>query len=145
VTVLGGLQRQPRFRRTPQLHAFIARLSAPPPVAAPPDDEDDDDTDYFRFIASDIRADGVVLRDERVELAPIAPTMLQAKAPPGAAIDQQFWQDLDSLDALLRATRKIEETGDGFWCRICKKKFKSGVRLLQHCWELHRDQLGDYD
>jgi hypothetical protein len=46
---------------------------------------------------------------------------------------------------MLRARQKIEERGSEFWCKICRKKFMSGVRLLQHCWEVHRDQLGDYD
>jgi hypothetical protein len=135
------------------LQTFFARLTqspARPPEPDPDPDppEDDDDLDSVRFIASGIRVDGVSGRDERVEhgpVVPIAPAMLQAREQPSDSIDKQFWTDLDRLEALLRATGKIETSDEEFLCRMCRKKCKSNVYLLQHVWEQHRDQLARFE
>jgi hypothetical protein len=100
-----------------------------------------------QFIAGSIQSNGIAPR-ERVDIpdvAPIRAAKVEARQPAqvAAAIDKQFWADLDRLDACLRATGKVEITDGEFRCKICKKKYNSDVRLLEHCWELHRDLLDD--
>jgi NDP-sugar pyrophosphorylase family protein len=96
------------------------------------------------FVESEGSENGGVRNGEPAGTGHIVPAMLQVKKKMGGVVGEEFWRDLDALDAALRANGKIE-TGDGeFFCKMCKKRCKSNVYLLEHCWEQHRDELSRY-
>jgi hypothetical protein len=128
-----------------------AAAPPPPPVPTPPEDSDlidaEEDEAYTQFIAGSIQSEGIAARD-RVDIpdfAPIRAAKVEGRqaAPAVASMDKQFWADLDRLDACMRATGKVDTTDEEFKCKLCKKKYNSAVRLLEHCWELHRNLLDD--
>lgn len=111
------------------------------------DIEEEADEEYSRFICETVESKGLVL-DQKAEvgdIAPIDPKMFQTKSQQNSEIDKNFWKDLDALDAILHASSKVETDKGEFKCNICQKKYKSCVKLLQHCWNTHKDQLSKYD
>jgi hypothetical protein len=149
IDILQSAARQVRGKARP--HDLQPLLSRFPPAPSTPDDSDpvdaEEDESYVQFIAGSIQSDGIVPRDrvDSPDLAPIRAAQVEARqaAPVAAAIDKQFWADLDRLDACMRATGKVDMADGEFKCKICRKKYNSAVRLLEHCWELHRNLLLD--
>lgn len=103
---------------------------------------DSDDEAYQNFIAGSINVAGIKSNQKAVigNVAPIEPKMIHLKQQPGE-IDKTFWKDLDTLMSILEAKGHISD--GSLECKLCKKKCKSNVKLLQHCWELHKDALSD--
>jgi hypothetical protein len=144
--LLQSAARQTRGRaRSHDLQPLLSRFSLAPPQPPPEDSDHEEDERYVQFIAGSIQSVGIAPPRNHVEIAPIRAAKVEARrpAPVAAAIDRQFWDDLDRLDACLRATRKIYVADGEFKCKICRKKYNSGVRLLEHCWEVHRNLLDD--
>jgi hypothetical protein len=130
--LLQSAARQTRGRTRPhELQPLLSRFApAPPP-------DDSDDLSYVQFIAGSIHSNGIA-PSNRIEVPDVAPIRaarveVRQPAPAVAAIDKLFWADLDRLDACLRATEKVNMADSEFKCKICKKKYNSGVRLLEHC------------
>lgn len=138
--------------RPKRTYTYVRKEEAENPQALPPgiteqpvqrmDETDPDDEAFQHFIAGTINVAGVKSNRKAAigDLAPIEPAMIQSKQQAGE-IDRQFWKDLDALDSILKAKGKIDE--GSCTCKICAKTCKSTVKLLQHCWELHKDLLAD--
>jgi len=64
------------------------------------------------------------------------PSLVQAKEH--EAVSRVFWKDLEGLDAIMRARGRIVVADGRFTCKICNAEFPTSVKLLQHCWGLHK-------
>lgn len=106
---------------------------------------EEDDTDYCDFIASTINGSNLQLRDQVqvTKISPIETQMIQQKE--NNEIDAAFWRQLDMLEALLRANNQISTDNDKFICNMCQKNCKSSSKLLQHCWDNHKEITTQFD
>jgi hypothetical protein len=124
---------------------FCEKVSA---LASLPEPEriDEEDREYEQFIASSIDGKGVDVKTDDVklgELRPLDPERFQTKES-GGAINDSFWGKLEVLLAYLESQGKVE-IGEKYYCCTCKKKFGSFVKLLQHCWETHKDMISRFE
>jgi hypothetical protein len=123
--------------------------AAMPP--GPADDEDEDSDSEERRRARRLASAPMPIPVARVPrperkpapepAVPIDPGVVQGKA----GIDKGFWKQLDALDGILRANGLVSTDNGQYLCNMCKKEVKSWVKLLEHCWENHRDRLARYD
>ena len=110
-------------------------------------DDDDQDDDYCDFISSSINSNGIGI--EKAEISPISPLELnKVKENPKyneVVVDANFWRQIDMIEALMRGTNKIVFDESKCFCKMCNKECKSYSRLLQHCFEFHKNLLDSFD
>ena len=112
------------------------------PMPAP--EEEKEDELYLQTIADTINLQGMESNHDVPvgEITPLDISRLQTRQEAaGGGVDEEFWHQLDRLDVMLHAQMKVDTDGENSGCLICKKNCKSYVKLLQHCWETHKDFL----
>lgn len=105
------------------------------------------DEDYMNYIASTIDVKGMASKDTASvsKVLPIQPKMLQTNnTDKESKINGDFWRQLDAMHATLVTMNKIETENGAAKCVICNKNCKTIVKLLQHCWEHHKDLVDSF-
>ena len=136
--------RDPRYTWSPEGETRSQAPAPPPqPPARPTPEMSAEDQRYLQSIAGTIDLHGVETTPTETvsEFHPIDLSRLRTNQPKGTGVDAQFWSDLESLDAVMHAKMKVDTDGGSYMCKICKKKCKTYVKLLQHCWETHKEFL----
>ena len=109
----------------------------------PTEEEDPDDAIYVNSIASSIRTRGLDVSNSDVQIGAISPVnVARAHAPvdDDVTIPKSAWAMLDCLEQKLTILGKIS-TEPVCECHICRKSCRSYIKLLQHCWNHHREYL----
>ena len=136
-----GMLGKPK-REEPAPPRWNPKMLGQAPVPAP--EEEKEDERYLQTIAGTINLQGMESsHDVPVgEIKPLDISRLQTKQEAtGGGVDAQFWHQLDRLDVMLHAQMRVDTDGEKCMCNICRKNCKSYVKLLQHCWETHKDFL----
>jgi hypothetical protein len=115
------------------------------------DERDEGDEAYRQVIASSIVSDGLKVNLDQVNvvrLEAVEAGMVQVKEE-GCCVCEKFWKDLDALHMFLTTTRKLDDNNGKYICKVCNssgktKDYKSIVRLLEHCWTVHKDTIAQF-
>ncbi|KAH0789656.1 Zinc finger, C2H2 type family protein [Histomonas meleagridis] len=136
---------------SPSMNEFLQQafqVETKQPEKAPAVDEDlqsEEDEEYTNLIVSTIRTRGIK-NNAVATIGEIRPVMIQQNKQESNSenVGKSFWNKLDRLECTLQAKMKISDPTSGeFKCNICNKGCHTYIKLLEHCWNNHRNELDD--